>query len=89
MVGYATGEAGSLVYHPEGIMVAENKDRTLVLHAYKYNKDPLIYCQLVDKILLRLLPKGFGDSKGIGNYNVLLDLNQTNLNHLMRMFKMF
>ncbi len=92
MVGYV-GKTTDLLYHPEGIIVAENKYKTLVLHAVKFDKTCPIYnsgsricCQLVDRMLLRLSPKEFKE-KGVGIYYASFNLNQTNLNHLMRLLK--
>jgi len=94
MVGYVGKSATDLLYHPEGIIVAENKYKTFVLRAIKFDErsgiysksEPRIYCQLVDKTLLRISPEKFKE-EGAGIYDVNLDLNQKNLNHLMKLLK--
>lgn len=90
-------ENSNPLYCQKGVVVAENRDRTLVLDATKYGEESGfygrktkggIYCQLVDRMLLRLLPTEFKKKSGhIGIYDLNLELSQINLNHLRKLLK--
>ncbi len=93
-VGLVGAKEGKLDYHPEDVLVAEGEYRTLVLHARtgSYLGHPIadLHCQLVDKMLLRILPEAFrkkADSVDIGIYDADLGLNPRNLRHAEKLMK--
>ncbi len=91
MVGLVGAKLGTLSYIPTGLIVAENEYRTLVLEASVPNEKSGIYkksgagifCQLVDNLLLRILPDAMKEeNKGINVYDASLDFTPSNLRHV-------
>ena len=83
-IGLPLGKNDSLIYHPEGLVLVENADRSLILEACRY----IIWCSLEDRMLLRILPRALKkENEGIGFYDVNLDLTPANLRHAIKLMR--